>query len=142
MDHKRFIEANADGYPVAFGEAADLRLMETFQIAQRSTIVVTVVCYEISEALMPIIRKRYPHLVRFVRFVRFVAVESDEEKRQFTELGMYSVINRSIPKGLDLAAAVLKAHHVSDKKIAAWMQQRQNQALQAISSQEAIPVAS
>jgi CPA2 family monovalent cation:H+ antiporter-2 len=136
MDHTRFIKANADGYPVAFGDAADLRLMETFQLDQRPTIVVTVVRYEISKALTPIVRERYPHLVRFV------AVESDEEKQQFAELGMHPVINRSIPKGLDLAAAVLKAHHVSDEKVTAWMQQRQNQALQTISAQEAVPVAS
>jgi CPA2 family monovalent cation:H+ antiporter-2 len=134
MDHERFIKANADGYSVAFGDAGDLRLMETFQIAQRPMIVVTVVRYEVSEGLTPIVRERYPHLARFV------AVESDEEKRQFAELGMHPVINRSIPKGLDLAAAVLKAHHVSNEKIAVWMQQRQNQALTVIGSQEAVAI--
>lgn len=123
IDHERFIKANADGYPVAFGDAADLRLMETFDLAQRPTIVVTIIRYEISEALTPIMRERYPNLTRFV------AVTSEEEKQKFEQLGMHPVLNRSFPRGIDLAAKVLAAHGVANEKIDAWMRQRQNQAL-------------
>jgi CPA2 family monovalent cation:H+ antiporter-2 len=130
MDHDRFIAANADGYPVAFGDAGDLRLMETFQIAERSMIVVTIIRYEVSRALTPIIRERYP------RLRRFIAVADEEEKQRFDALGMQAVVNRSVPPGLDLAVAVLRAQQVPAEKIHAWMQRQQNQALEAIQGTE------
>jgi CPA2 family monovalent cation:H+ antiporter-2 len=123
MDHERFIRANADGYPVAFGDAGDLRLMETFEIAERPTIVITIVRYEISRELTPILQQRYPHLTRFI------AVENDKDRERFEALGMRAVVNRSQPRGLDLAAAVLAAHGVSDDKIHAWMQRQQEELL-------------
>ncbi len=125
MDHERFIRANADGYPVAFGDAGDLRLMETFEIAERPTIVITIVRYEISRDLTPILQQRYPHLTRFI------AVENDEDRKRFEALGMRAVVNRSRPRGLDLAAAVLGAHGVSDDKVHAWMQRQQEELLVA-----------
>jgi Kef-type K+ transport system membrane component KefB len=130
MDHDRFVRANADGYPVAFGDAGDLRLMETFQIAQRATIVVTITRYEVSQALTPILRERYP------RLARFVSVLNDEERQQFETLGMNAIVNRSMPPGLDLAAAVLRAHGVPAEKIHAWMERQQNQALQTLYERE------
>ncbi len=130
MDHDRFIKAHADGYPVAFGDVADLRLMETFQMAQRPTIVITIARYEISKALTPIVRERYPDLTRFV------SVENDEERRKFEALGMKAIVTRSVPKGLDLAALVLREHKVSDDKIQKWMQQQQDQALETVGTRE------
>jgi len=123
MDHERFIRANADGYPVAFGDAADLRLMETLEIAQRRMIVVTIVRYEISRDLTPILQQRYSHLMRFI------AVENDEDRKRFEALGMRAVVNRSHPRGLDLAAAVLRAHGVGAHKILAWMRRQQEEVL-------------
>jgi monovalent cation:proton antiporter-2 (CPA2) family protein len=122
MDHDRFIRANADGYPVAFGDAGDLRLMETFEIAARPTIVITIVRYEVSRDLTPILQQRYPHLTRFI------AVENDEDRDRFEALGMRAVVNRSHPRGLDLAAAVLDTHGVSAEKIHAWMLRQQEEA--------------
>jgi CPA2 family monovalent cation:H+ antiporter-2 len=122
MDHERFIRANADGYPVAFGDAADLRLMETLEIARRRTIVVTIVRYEISRDLTPILQQRYSHLMRFI------AVENDEDRKRFEALGMRAVVNRSHPRGIDLAAAVLSAHGVGAHKILAWMRRQQEEA--------------
>ena len=66
MDYDRFLAASADGYPAAFGDLGDVRLMETLGIAERSAIVVTVVRYELSNALTPIMRDRYPTLTRFI----------------------------------------------------------------------------
>lgn len=130
MDHDRFVAANADGYPVAFGDAGDLRLMETFQIAERSTVVITVIRYEVSQALTPILQERYPQLRRFI------SVNDDEDKQRFDALGMQAIVNRSMPPGLDLAVAVLQAHQVSADKIHAWMQRQQNQALAGIQKLE------
>ncbi len=91
MDHARFIKANADGYPIAFGEAGNLQLMETFQFAQRPTIV----RYEISKTLTPTVRERYPQLIRLIRLV---AVKSEKEWHRFAVLGMHPVVNRVSPK--------------------------------------------
>lgn len=125
MDHERFIRANADGYPVAYGDVADLRLLETLEIARRPSIVITIIRYEVSQSLTPIVRERYPHLTRFV------AVDSEEEKARFEALCMQAVVNRSFPKGLELAAAVLKAHGIGEQKIQDWMRRQQDQALEA-----------
>ncbi len=125
MDHDRFVRANADGYLVAFGDAADLRMMGTMDIAQRLSVVVTIKRYEVSRALAPIMRERYPNLTRYI------AVENEEERLKFAELDMKAVINRSIPLGLDLAAAVLRDHGVSEDTIHEWMLRQQDLALEA-----------
>ena len=103
----------------------DVRLMETLAMAERSAVVVTVVRYELSKALTPIVRDRYPNLIRFI------AVDDDEDRARFEALGMRAVINRSTPRGLDLAAAVLRAQSLEEDRIRAWMQRQQERALAA-----------
>jgi monovalent cation:proton antiporter-2 (CPA2) family protein len=125
MDYNRFLAASADGYAVAFGDVGDVRLMETLAMAQRSAVVVTVIRYELSKALTPIVRDRYPNLIRFI------AVDNDEDRARFEALGMRAVINRSTPRGLDLAAAVLRAQSIDEDRIRAWMQRQQERALAA-----------
>jgi monovalent cation:proton antiporter-2 (CPA2) family protein len=125
MDHDRFVRAEADGYPVAFGDAGDLRLMETIEMGRRPAVVVNIARYEVSRELTPILRERYPELMRFV------SVDSDQEKARFEELGMRAVVQRSIPKGLDMAVAVLRQQRVSEEKIQSWMQAQQAQTLEA-----------
>ncbi len=124
MAHERFIRANADGYPVAFGDLADVRLLETLQVSRRMTVAVTIIRYEISQELTPILRDRYPHLTRYI------AVDTDAEKASFAALGMQAVVNRSLPRGLELAAALLQNQGVSELKIQEWMQRQQEQALE------------
>lgn len=128
MAHDRFVRANADGYVVAFGDLADLRLMETLQIEQRMTVVITLARYEISQELTPILRERYPHLKRFV------AVDTAEEKAKFDALGMKAVVTRSIPRGLDLAAAVLLGHGIDEQTLYGWMRREQERALETVGS--------
>ena len=132
MDYDRFLAASVDGYPVAFGDLGDVRLMETFAIAEREAIVVTVVRYEVSEALMPIMRDRYPNLTRFI------AVDTDADKTRFEAVGMRPVVTRSTPRGLDMAAAVLRCQRVDEAKIRAWMQRQQERALQALADSGAV----
>jgi len=126
MAHDRFVRANADGYVVAFGDLADLRLMETLQIEQRMTLVIALARYEISQELTPILQDRYPHLTRFV------AVDTAEEKTKFDALGMKAVVIQSIPKGLDLAAAVLLDYGIGERVVYEWMRRQQEQALEAV----------
>ena len=125
MDYDRFLAASADGYRVAFGDLGDVRMMETFATSQRAAIVITVVRYELSKALMPIMRDRYPNLIRFV------TVDSEDDETRFEAIGMRPVVNRSVPRGLDLAGAVLRSQNIDDEKISAWMQRQQERALAA-----------
>ena len=128
MDYDRFLAASADGYPVAFGDVGDIRLMATLHMGERSTVVVTVVRYELSKALTPIVSDRYPKLARFI------AVDGEGDRERFASLGMRPVVNRSIPRGIDLAAAVLRAQNVSEVQIQEWMRRRQERALDATSA--------
>jgi len=123
-DYDAFITANADGYPVAFGDAADTRLMESIEMPQRLTVVITLARYDVSRDLTPIVRERYPHLRRII------SVEDDASKARFEELGMIAVVSRSVPEGLDLAAMVLKEHGVNQDRIQSWMQRQQAEALE------------
>ena len=74
---------------------------------------------------MPVMRDRYPNLTRFI------AVDTDEDKTRFEAVGMRPVVNRSVPRGIDTAAAVLRSRHVDESKIQAWMQRQHERALQA-----------
>jgi monovalent cation:H+ antiporter-2, CPA2 family len=131
MDHDRFLAASADGYPVAFGDVGDVRLMQTLAMAERSAVVVTVVRYEVSHALTPIMRDRYPNLIRFI------AVDSEADRARFEAIGMRPVVNRSVPRGLDVAAAVLRSQAVDEARIQAWMQRQQERALEAAAARRA-----
>ncbi len=135
MDYERFLAASADGYPVAFGDLGDLRMMETFATSERAAIVVTLVRYELSKALMPIMRERYPNLIRFV------TVDNAEDAARFKAIGMHPVVDRSLPRGLDLAAAVLRSQAIDDERIQAWMQRHQERALEAGSDARAAEAA-
>ena len=66
-----------------------------------------------------------------LNLTRFIAVDTDEDKTRFEAVGMHPVVNRSIPRGIDIAAAVLRSQHVDEAKIQDWMQRQQERALQA-----------
>jgi K+:H+ antiporter len=135
MDYDRFLAASADGYPVAFGDVGDVRLMETLAMAARSAVVVTIVRYEVSNALTPIMRDRYPDLIRFI------ALDDEGDRARFEAIGMRAVVTRSVPRGLDLAAAVLRSQGVDEGRIRAWMERQQERALQSTGSRRASSVA-
>ncbi len=123
IDHDRFIQATRDGYTVVFGDGTDLRLMETIEIAHANTLVVTEPKIEVAKELTPVSQKRYPNLKRVV------SVENEEKQQQFEALGLNAIIDRSFPKGLDIATAVLKCHNIDEKKISEWMKRQQSRAL-------------
>ncbi|HLY36406.1 MAG TPA: cation:proton antiporter [Candidatus Binatia bacterium] len=123
FDPDRFVAARADGYLVVFGDPRDFRLMATLELERRSTIVVAVARYEVSAALTPIMRQRYPHVVRFI------GVDTEEDRQRFEAIGMHAVVSRSTPHGLELAAAVLAHQGVEQRKIAGWLRREQQRAL-------------
>ena len=132
-DYGRFVRAERNGYRVAFGDTADLRLAETMEIAMARTIAITVARYEVSRELTPIVRERYPDLRRFV------SVSDDEERERFEALGMRAIVMRSAPEGIDMAAAVLQAHDVDEEKIQEWIRRQQDQALESSGTGTKLP---
>lgn len=132
-DHERFLAASADGYPVAFGDLNDVRLMETLAYADREAIVITVINHSDADALKLVLHDRYPNLTCFI------AVETESDKVYFESIGLRAVVNRSVPCGLDLAAAVLRHLHIDESRVHMWMHRQQERALQN-SAGIAVPV--
>ena len=123
IDHDCFVGACASGYTVGFGDATDLRLMNTIKMSHAETIAITFANYEIASQLAPIVLERYPDL----RLI--VSVGNEAEKEQFDALGMQAIVQHSFPKGLDMAAAVLNVHQTDKSKINKWMKLQQNKKL-------------
>ncbi len=124
-DYDRFLAAGADGYPVALGNPGDVRLMETLEYAQREAIVITMYGDEPADALIQVMQDRYPDLPLFT------AVDTDKDKARFDGTAIRPVINRSVPRGLDLAAEVLRFKSIDETKIQDWMQRQQERSLLA-----------
>jgi CPA2 family monovalent cation:H+ antiporter-2 len=124
IDHECFLDACTSGYKVGFGDATDLRLLDTIRMAHAESVVVTFADYEIATQLAPIVRERYPGLRLMV------AVDNETDRRRFDALGMEAVVQQSFPRGLDMAAAVLDACHVDKNKIHNWMKRQQTQELE------------
>jgi CPA2 family monovalent cation:H+ antiporter-2 len=124
VNHACFMDACTSGYTVGFGDATDLRLMDTIKMSHAETIVITFVDYDIANQLAPIVRERYPGLRLMV------AVNNETDKKRFDELGMQAIIQQSFPRGLDMAAAVLDEHEVDKIKTHNWMKRQQTQALE------------
>jgi hypothetical protein len=68
---------------------------------------------------------RYPDLPLFT------AVDTDKDKARFDGTAIRPVINRSVPRGLDLAAEVLRFKSIDETKIQDWMQRQQERSLLA-----------
>ena len=75
--------------------------------------------YETVSELAPIALRRYPHLKGFA------VVGDAAEADRFRELGLQAVVDRSVPPGLDLAAAVLRELGLEAASIETWMRQQQ-----------------
>jgi len=123
VDHACFIEASTKGYLVGFGDATDLRLMNTIKFAHAKTIVVTFADYAIAKELAPIVTKRYPNLSLLV------SVKNNTEKTLFSSLGMLAIADYSFPRGLDMAAIVLEKYNVDAIQRNKWMLRQQENEL-------------
>ena len=123
VDHDRFLQANRDGYSVVFGDAADLRFMETVEIASAHTVVITELDFEVIKEVETIARSRYPDLLRYI------PIDDEKDRAQYEELGINAILDRGFPKGLLVAAAVLRAQNIDEDKISNWMKRQQSRAL-------------
>jgi CPA2 family monovalent cation:H+ antiporter-2 len=123
FDHDCFVNACSRGYAVGFGDATDLRLMETINMSQADMIIITFANYNIAKELAPIVLNNYQSLTLII------SVKTKSDKKRFEALGMQAVVQHSFPKGLDIAAAVLQQQQVPKQKIQHWMQSQQSQEL-------------
>jgi hypothetical protein len=70
--------------------------------------------YSVSSALTPLIQRLYPDVKRFA------AVADEAERERFSRIGLTAVLDRSVPRGLGLAGAVLAELGVDADAVALW----------------------
>lgn len=114
-DPDAFVKATEDGYDVLFGDASDLRLIEMIGGVNADAVVIGRARYEVSAALSPVLRERYPHLRRFV------AVEGRIELEQHAALGMRAHLSQTEPHGVELVSDLLASQGVAGAQIAHWL---------------------
>jgi hypothetical protein len=122
-DQRRLSEAVADGYLAVYGDMADPRLWATIAMRGRRISALTAPSYEVSSDLTPVAQHLYPNLLRFA------VVMDDAEAGRFHALGMRAVVDRSVPPGLEFAAAVLAELGIGADALEGWMQRQRNRAL-------------
>jgi Kef-type K+ transport system membrane component KefB len=121
-DHRRLSEATADGYVVTFGDIAEPRLWEPVAMHSRRISALTAPTIEVATGLNDMAQRLYPSLRRLA------AVPDEAAAEQFRALGIQAIVDRSIPPGLDFAAAVLDELQADGESINAWMRRQQQRA--------------
>ncbi|MEO0465842.1 MAG: cation:proton antiporter [Pseudomonadota bacterium] len=114
-DPERFLAATADGYRVAFGDAANLRLIDAIGANNARAVVIGAPRYSVSKSITPIINERFPGMKRFVS----VATSTDHEL--FSDLGMIAHHTMAEPQGIEMVADLLRELGIDDVSIVAWM---------------------
>lgn len=122
-NHDRFVKARIDGYPVAFGDLADLRLMETIEMSDAKVLAICEPRPEIAAEVGHSIGQRYPNLQRYI------SIDSVEAAQNYPATDGIKIICHSLPKGIDLSGAILKALEVPESTINAWFTKKLNQEL-------------
>ena len=114
-DPQRFLSATADGYDVAFGDAANLRLIDAIGANHARAVVIGVPRFEVSKAITPVINQQFPDMERFV------AVNTLADVQRFSSLGMKAYLSAARPKGLEMATDMLRTLGVSDRAVEEWV---------------------
>ncbi len=119
-DRKRFLEATAAGYIVAFGRTSDLRFWNSLGVNRAKALCIASPDYEVTRRLSPIVRKLYPALKRYV------AVNDSADAVRFASLGLTPFHNKGAPPGLEMAAFILKEFGIEDDNILSWSEEEQS----------------
>lgn len=112
---ERFVSAIADGYRVAFGNAANLRLVESVAGPNPRAVVIGAPRYETSRDLTPATQREFPDTPRFV------AVDNEADRERFAALGMRAWLSIGAPKGIEMAADILRQLGIAEAKVSEWM---------------------
>lgn len=119
-DRKRFLEATAAGYTVAFGIPSDIRFWNTLGVARAKAICIAAPKFDIAKILNPIFKKLYPTLKRYV------AVNDSADAVQFSSLGMTPFHNKGVPPGLEMTCSVLDHLGIAEEEIIQWSEEEQS----------------
>jgi hypothetical protein len=103
-----------------FGDVSDPRLWEPVAIHGRKISALTAPTFEVINALSPVLRQRYPDLIRYA------AVADDADAERFHAIDIRAIVDRATPPGIDLAAAVLAALGIEADSIAGWIRRQEN----------------
>ncbi len=113
-DADRYAEAESMGYAAHFGDTADMRFWTTVGANAATAVVLGEARYETSRALTPLVRVRFPELVRFV------AVQSMGEFVRHNRLGMRAHLLDREPEGVNLVVDLLRHLDLDEDDIKAW----------------------
>ncbi|MEM7766590.1 MAG: cation:proton antiporter [Pseudomonadota bacterium] len=114
-DPDRFVAATADGYRVAYGDAANLRLVDAIGANSARAVVIGAPRYDVSRSITPTVTREFPGMDRFV------ALDSQEDVARFAELGMRAYLTASEPSGIEMATDLLRAMGVDDEAVTDWL---------------------
>ncbi len=122
-DYELFLQARTRGFPVIFGDKADLRFWENLGLNQFKSIAVTDPALELSRYYAPIAKTRFPNVVRYV------ALRSEKDRQEYEEMNYRPVVCAGVPNGLELAELILSDLGIADEEIMQWVEHEQNQYL-------------
>ena len=119
-DRKRFLEATAAGYIVAFGRTRDLRFWNTLGVRRARAICIASPRYEVAREIAPIVNRLFPNLKRYV------AVNDSADGVRFAALGLKPFHNQGAPPGLEMASFILKELGMEEETIGEWSESEQS----------------
>ena len=123
-----FLQARMAGFPVIYGDRADIRFWEMLGINQVQNLVIARPDIKIFKMYEPLAKERFSHVTRYV------AVTTEEDLIAFQERNTIPVLSVGVPAGLELAERILSDLGIAANDIALWMQELQNEHLEAVRS--------
>lgn len=117
-DHERFGLANADGYDVLFGDAADPRIWEPLSMRDRRFVIITAPDYEKVRALGHAATHLFPDLTRVA------VVRNEKDRDRFAAMGLLAITDDGMPRGFETTAAILDLLGVGEDRRAEWRARR------------------
>ena len=124
-DRKRFLEAIAGGYIVAYGRPGDMRFWNTLGAGKASAFCAAVAIYDLAIEVTPMIKKLWPNLRRYV------AVSDSAEAVKYAALGLKPFNNRGAPPGLEMACHLLGEFGIKEDIILEWSEEEQGEFLKS-----------
>ncbi len=122
-DYDLFIQARTRGFPVIFGDKADLRFWENLGINQFKFIAIADPSLELSRYYAPIAKTRFPNVVRYA------ALTSQKDIKEYEDMNYRAIVSAGVPHGIELAEKILTDLGISNEQIMQWVEHEQNQYL-------------
>jgi CPA2 family monovalent cation:H+ antiporter-2 len=119
QDYADFLKARVEGFPVIYGNKADIRFWENLGVEQLRYLVVARPNIELSRNYAPIAKERFPQLKRYV------GAKNSEELKEYETLDYTAIQCLGVPSGLELAERVLSDLKADSEKIDAWLASEQ-----------------